>query len=176
MLRISQISVLPTVTTSSIRDRSIVCPLILRSSSSKVRVRVADLPKVAKVSGVKQVQVSRVVKLNNALSEKFTGVDRTWEELKFTGKGQVVGVIDTGVDYTHADFGGPGTVEAYAAADAADTVAADPTLFGPDAPRVKGGYDFVGDDYDASAAGGSVRRSAKRVRLRVATDAAGEPP
>ena len=28
-----------------------------------------------------------------------------------------VAIVDTGVDYTHADFGGPGTVEAYEAND-----------------------------------------------------------
>ena len=29
----------------------------------------------------------------------------------------------------------------------------DPALFGPNAPRVKGGWDFVGNDYDADTAG-----------------------
>src|SRR5690606_6058122 len=35
-------------------------------------------------------------------------------------------------------------------AHAAGTEPADPTMFGPDAPRVKGGIDLVGDDYDAN--------------------------
>src|SRR6201999_3790645 len=60
-----------------------------------------------------------------------------------------VGIIDTGIDYTHADFGGPGTVAAYQAALATDTAPANPSLFGPGAPKVKGGTDLVGDDYDA---------------------------
>jgi subtilisin family serine protease len=34
-----------------------------------------------------------------------------------------IAIIDTGIDYTHANFGGPGTIGAFDAADAADTVA-----------------------------------------------------
>ena len=79
----------------------------------QVRVKVGDLDKVAAVPGVKTVQVSRMVKPENAASEKYTGVDQTWQTFKHTGKGEVIGVIDTGIDYTHADFGGPGTVEAF---------------------------------------------------------------
>src|SRR6266851_1599222 len=54
-----------------------------------------------------------------------------------------------GVVAIHADFGGPGTVAAWNSAKAASTQAADPTMFGPAAPKVKGGFDFVGDAYDA---------------------------
>ena len=57
-------------------------------------------------------------------------------------------MIDTGIDYTHANFGGPGTVAAFDAADAADTAAAAGALR-TGAPRVKGGIDLVGDAYDA---------------------------
>ena len=67
----------------------------------------------------------------------------------FHGEGIKIAVIDTGIDYTHANFGGPGTVAAYNAANAADTLPADAALFGPAAPRVKGGIDLVGDDYNA---------------------------
>ena len=66
-------------------------------------------------------------------------------------------MIDTGIDYTHANFGGPGTVEAYEAADAADTTLGpeDAPWFGPTAPKVKGGIDLVGDAYDGGADPGS---------------------
>src|SRR5438046_9038078 len=64
-----------------------------------------------------------------------------------------IAVIDTGIDYTHADFGGPGTVAAWNAAFASSTAAPNPSLVGPGAPKVKGGYDFVGDAYNANNPG-----------------------
>ncbi|HKC77789.1 MAG TPA: S8 family serine peptidase, partial [Gaiellaceae bacterium] len=57
-----------------------------------------------------------------------------------------IAIIDTGVDYTHADLGGPGTKAAYATALANDTVAP----VGVDANKIVGGWDFAGDTYDAS--------------------------
>src|SRR5262249_37530860 len=66
------------------------------------------------------------------------------------GEGIKVAMIDTGIDYTHANFGGPGTTAAYAAAKAADTMPADPTLFGPMAPKIKGGTDLAGDAYNGT--------------------------
>ena len=68
-----------------------------------------------------------------------------------------IAIIDTGIDFMHGNFRAPGTVATaaeYAAADAADTLPANPAFFGPGAPKVKGGIDFVGDDYDASAPDG----------------------
>ena len=50
------------------------------------------------------------------------------------------------MDYTHADFGGPGTPDAF---DANDSTVIEPGSF-PTA-KVVGGYDFVGDDYAAEA-------------------------
>jgi minor extracellular serine protease Vpr len=63
------------------------------------------------------------------------------------GTGVVVAVLDSGVDYTHANLGGPGTDEAYKAAYGVGV--GDPlqtTLDGlfPTA-KVVGGYDFVGE-------------------------------
>ncbi|QSB15998.1 S8 family serine peptidase [Natronosporangium hydrolyticum] len=64
-----------------------------------------------------------------------------------TGEGVRVAVLDTGIDYTHAAFGGEGTQEAYEAAYG--TATDDPTnterngLFPTD--KVVEGYDFVGE-------------------------------
>jgi len=113
----------------------------------------AQLDDVAALPGV--VAVHPVVRheLDNAVSVPFLGVPQVWESTGYTGQNVKVAIIDTGIDYTHAGFGGPGTVEAYEAAAAASDQPADPALFGPKAPRVKGGIDLVGDDYDPSGTG-----------------------
>ena len=66
----------------------------------------------------------------------MTGADIAQNELGLTGEGVTVGVIDSGIDYNHPDLGGSGT----------DDETAD---FPND--RVVGGYDLVGDAYDAGA-------------------------
>ncbi|SDR69902.1 Subtilase family protein [Friedmanniella luteola] len=114
----------------------------------QVRARVRDLDRLAAVPGVRTVQVSRVVHLTNARSDRATTADEVWDRLHLTGRGQVIGVIDTGIDYTHADFGGPGTRAAFQRNDGATVERGTfPTR------KVVGGYDFVGDDYDPDATG-----------------------
>jgi subtilisin family serine protease len=61
------------------------------------------------------------------------------------GENIKVGVIDTGIDYTHANFGGPGTVAAFTGVDANA-----PTTLFPNA-KVVGGWDFAGTNYDAGS-------------------------
>ncbi len=117
----------------------------------QIKVAVKDLAAVSKVRGVKTVQVSRIIKPENTAANRATGVDRTWEAYKHTGKGLVIGVIDTGIDYTHADFGGEGTTAAFEANDGA---VIEPGTF-PTA-KVTGGYDFVGDDFGSDTEGSGI--------------------
>jgi subtilisin family serine protease len=108
----------------------------------------ASLPGVVAVKGV------RTYHLDNAHSVPFIGAPKVWQGPPgLHGEHIRVAVIDTGVDYTHANFGGPGTVAAFTAAFAASTAPADPKLFGPHAPKVKGGTDLVGDAYNADILG-----------------------
>jgi subtilisin family serine protease len=73
------------------------------------------------------------------------------------GSGVKVAVLDSGVDFTHRNLGGPGTAAAYDACYSGDSgtahdaapVGACAALFGPAAPKVKGGYDFVGERWPA---------------------------
>ena len=112
------------------------------------------LPDVIAVRPVTVFQVDQVAAPDNAVSVPYIGAPVAWGGTGgFHGDGVKVAVIDTGIDYTHADFGGAGTAAAYQAALAADTLPANPAAFGPGAPKVKGGIDLVGDAYDANVAG-----------------------
>ena len=58
-----------------------------------------------------------VVNYQKALSETVPYIGATAVQNKgFDGKGVRVGVIDSGIDYTHVEFGGAGTAAAYEAA------------------------------------------------------------
>lgn len=128
----------------------------VQSAYNGIGVRIArnEAAALGSLPGVKAVRAVGLVELHNETSVPYIGAPQVWEDFGFTGDGVSIAVIDTGIDYTHANYGGPGTEEAYELADANDTTigdAGDAGLFGPDAPKVKGGYDFVGDDYDASS-------------------------
>ena len=129
----------------------------LQSAYNGMRVQIArgKAASLASLPGVIGVHTITPRTLDNTVSVPYLGVPQVWQDTGYTGKGVKVGIIDTGIDYTHADFGGPGTTAAFASAAATSTQPADPTLFGTGGPRVKGGYDFVGDAYDASAAAGT---------------------
>ena len=66
----------------------------------------------------------------------------------FTGQGVTVAVLDSGIDYTHAAFGGPGTGATYDAAYGPNTGSAanrdTPTWPAP-GTHIVGGFDFVGE-------------------------------
>src|SRR5262245_58323392 len=118
----------------------------------KVQIPMSKLSQLSSLPGVTALLPVHEDVPVNVTSVPYIGAPTVWSApTNFRGEGIKIAVIDTGIDYTHANFGGPGTVAAYTAANATDTLPADPTLFGPNAPRVKGGFDLVGDDYNASA-------------------------
>jgi minor extracellular serine protease Vpr len=110
--------------------------------------QIAELAKLPEVVAVKHVGVYTI---NNATSVPFIGAPTVWQGPPgLHGEGIKVAVLDTGIDYTHANFGGPGTAAAFQAAASTSTSPANPTMFGPNAPKVKGGTDLVGDNYNAN--------------------------
>ncbi len=122
----------------------------------KIEIGRDQVAALAALPGVVEVLPVLKHRPNNAVSVPFIGAPVVWQGRPgFRGEGVKIVIIDTGIDYTHANFGGPGTVAAFKAAAAGSTQPADPALFGPNAPKVKGGTDLVGDDYDASADAGS---------------------
>ncbi|EJD50489.1 subtilisin-like protease [Auricularia subglabra TFB-10046 SS5] len=104
----------------------------------------ADIAELEKLEGVKSVRPVRLfdrprpinLHVLNGADDKnvpggdkdsthiMTGVDKLHKE-RITGKGIKIGIIDSGVDYSHPNLGGK---------------------FGP-GNKVTGGYDYVGDDY-----------------------------
>ena len=115
----------------------------------KVEIHPSQIGALAALPGVQKVLPVGTYHLNNIVGVPFIGAPDVWQGTPgFRGEHIKIAIIDTGIDYTHANFGGPGTAAAYAAAKATDTAPADAALFGPDAPKVKGGTDLVGDNYD----------------------------
>ena len=106
-----------------------------------------NIAQLASLPGVIALHSVKTFKPTNVNGVPFIGGPQVWGS--FTGTGVKIASIDTGIDYTHANFGGPGTVDAFQAAAATSTAPANPSLFGPGAPKVKGGFDFVGDAYNA---------------------------
>lgn len=82
----------------------------------------------------------------NSHSDVLTQAVRTWQQTGHTGTGINVAIIDTGLDYTHTDFGGPGTRQAYL--DAGNSTAA-PQPGDYDPKKFLGGHDFAGTNYNA---------------------------
>ena len=108
--------------------------------------KIAALASSDKVTAIYRVATKKPM---NAGSDTFTRALQTWQDTGNTGEGVSIAVIDTGLDYTHAAFGGAGTQDAYDEAYGEDgTQPVDPSWF--DAAKYAGGYDFVGPDYDAS--------------------------
>ncbi|WP_329498253.1 S8 family serine peptidase [Kitasatospora herbaricolor] len=111
------------------------------------------LPALRALPGVRAAHPVARKERVNAHSVPLTGAPSVWAgvpggsgdaDRPDTGQGVRIGIIDSGIDYTHADFGGPGTEEAFRAVDGA---APAPAGLFPN-HKVTGGKDLVGDDYD----------------------------
>src|SRR3989344_2946144 len=89
-----------------------------------------EVAAVRKISGVKRIERVQIVRTTLAQSVPLIRAPEVWNSTatstKATGKNVTIGIIDTGIDYTHADLGG---------------------CFGSTC-KVAGGWDFVNDDAD----------------------------
>jgi subtilisin family serine protease len=113
-----------------------------------VSVRASQLDQLRALPGVVSVQIIPPKQRSNADAVPFVGAPAVWSAPGgATGHGIRVGVVDSGIDYTHADFGGPGTSAAYINNNRTIVEAGTfPTA------KVVGGFDFAGDSYDATSA------------------------
>lgn len=100
-------------------------------NSMIVSANPADISKIAALPQVKKVHADRELKLYRNRSIPLIQADKAWalkdnNSTTLSGKGVRVGVLDTGIDYSHPDLGG---------------------CFGEDC-KVAGGYDFYNNDAD----------------------------
>jgi subtilisin family serine protease len=126
--------------------------LLVTADAAQLRKLVAD-------GRIKSIQRVRDYELD--LSETVPHIGATAvHDAGFTGDGVTVAILDSGVDYTHAAFGGPGTLQAYKNAYGVKTKDTKNTkindaykgakLFPTD--KVVGGWDFVGEAWVGGAA------------------------
>jgi len=112
-----------------------------------VRIALKDASKLSGLAGVQAVRVGRNFSPDNTAGVQYIGGSEAWTGADGkTGTGVKVAVIDTGLDYLHANFGGPGTKAAF---DADNHTIVEPGSF-PTA-KVIAGTDLVGDNYDSSS-------------------------
>jgi len=112
-----------------------------------VRIPADKVSALAAIPGVRRVAPLQAKVLDQARSVPWLGIPAIWQGEVVTplkGEGIRIGVIDTGIDYLHVAFGGPGV--GYSQNDT--TIVGD--VAGYPGRKIVGGYDFVGDDYNAN--------------------------
>jgi subtilisin family serine protease len=122
-----------------------------------------EAARIESIEGVRSVTRLPLVRPANSHSVPYIGGDDLWSFPSggLTGQGISIGVIDTGIDYVHTNFGGTGAAGDLAAARSAANNPQDPDLdpagfaasvssrqIYPTA-KVVGGFDFAGDAYNA---------------------------
>ena len=81
-----------------------------------VEVDASQVEALRELPGVKDVHPLRPKRLANSTSVPFIGAPQVWDStgLNVTGTGIRIGLIDSGIDYLHKDFGGSGVYPASA--------------------------------------------------------------
>ncbi|GAB4311455.1 MAG: hypothetical protein Kow00117_04620 [Phototrophicales bacterium] len=127
-------------TVSSIRYTANAISVIMDAS---------QIEEIRNLPGVIDVVPDQIGYLDNATSVPFIGGQQVWQATGYTGNGIRIGIIDSGIDYTHANFGGSGSVATYNSQAPATPGggSADISDIGFDGSKVVGGYDFVGDGW-----------------------------
>ncbi|MEE2743859.1 MAG: S8 family serine peptidase, partial [Bdellovibrionota bacterium] len=104
---------------------------------------------------LEEKEENKFLNLKEKNSVRFIGANKVHEKLSITlqngkkvsveGQGMRVGILDSGIDYTHSMLGGKGTIEAYKSVDPEKESDQFPNK------KVVGGLDLVGADYNVSS-------------------------
>jgi subtilisin family serine protease len=120
-------------------------------ASEDVAAQMLNIGGVKNVTPVRQMsrpleEVSKTATthVEDVTSVSFIGADEA-HKLGFSGQGMRVGIIDTGIDYTHKMLGGTGNPADYKSVDPNQ-----PSQLFPN-KKVIGGVDLVGTDFDAAS-------------------------
>jgi subtilisin family serine protease len=116
--------------------------------------RIGSLPGVARVMPTTSFEIA----LDNSVPFLFGGQSN--EDLGADGEGVTIAIIDSGIDYTHAAFGGSG--------NATDWAENNRTIIEPGTfptAKVVGGVDLVGEFYDARGSNEMTRPNCTAVQV-----------
>ncbi|WP_129689495.1 S8 family serine peptidase [Gottfriedia acidiceleris] len=69
-----------------------------------VETEYKNMKEIQSIPGVSHVSVARTYKENMAASKELVQAQKVWEQYGYKGEGLVVGVVDSGIDYTHKDM------------------------------------------------------------------------
>lgn len=117
-----------------------------------VQVAPHKLAALRQLPGIKAVHLSEMVYQDANAALPFIGAPAAWATGAGTrGEGIKIGIIDSGIDYIHRNFGGAGA--GYETNNR--TVIGDVANF--PGTKVAGGHDFVGDDYNAGSTNAAQR-------------------
>lgn len=112
----------------------------------QVLISLDQLAALTDLPGVKAVHLIPLHEPTRGTSVPWIGATAVQENLGVDGTGIRIAIIDSGIDYYHADLGGSGDPADYAADD---HNIVEPGTF-PTA-KVIGGYDFAGPTYDPNS-------------------------
>lgn len=119
----------------------------------QISIKASQVSNLAALPGVVKVHAVTTYTRDNVNAIPYTQVPAAWDDTGIHGGNQTIAVIDTGIDYYHANFGGSGDPADFTYGEAHDTTSpafnADGVTQAFPNSKVIGGFDFSGDAYNA---------------------------